>query len=162
MKTTLTAGVLAAGFALAAATGAAFAQTPPAAAPSKVDAARQAALTDKRGLVERNMQLTPDEAKKFWPLYDAYQAELDKIVKRQNRAVIDYVAGESTMTDANAKRIAKEVIEADADEQKLREKTLKKMLSAIPARKAVRYFQIENKLRTFTRNDMAEQIPLVK
>jgi hypothetical protein len=29
-----------------------------------VDAARQAALTDKRGLVEKNLQLTPDEAKK--------------------------------------------------------------------------------------------------
>ncbi len=83
-------------------------------------------------------------------------------MKRQNRAVIDYVSTESTMTDANAKRIAKEVVESDADEQKLRERTLKKMLAAIPARKAVRYYQIENKLRTFTRNDMAEQIPLVK
>jgi len=161
MRTFLARAIFVSCAALAAA-GAAQAQTPPAPAPSKVDAARQAALTDKRGLVERNMQLTPEEAKKFWPLYDAFQGELDKIVKRQNRAVIDYVNGEATMTDANAKRIAKEVIEADADEQKLREKTLKKMLSAIPARKAVRYFQIENKLRTFTRNDMAEQIPLVK
>jgi Spy/CpxP family protein refolding chaperone len=161
MRPVFTRAILVCAVVLAAA-GAAHGQTTPAAAPSKVDAARQAALTDKRGLVERNMQLTPEEAKKFWPLYDAYQTELDKIVKRQNRAVIDYVAQESTMTDANAKRIAKEVIESDADEQKLREKTLKKMLGVIPARKAVRYFQIENKLRTFTRNDMAEQIPLVK
>jgi Spy/CpxP family protein refolding chaperone len=161
MRTVLARALLAAGVVVGA-IGAAHAQTPPPAAPSKVDAARQAALTDKRGLVERNMQLTPEEAKKFWPLYDAYQTELDKITKRQNRAVIDYVATESTMTDANAKRIANEVLAADADEQKLRERTLKKMLSAIPARKAVRYFQIENKLRTFTRNDMAEQIPLVK
>jgi hypothetical protein len=44
----------------------------------------------------------------------------------------------------------------------MRERTAKKLLAAVPARKAVRYMQIENKLRAFTRNDMAEQIPLVK
>ena len=162
--------VVIAGLTLAAG-GAAHAQTPPpaaapakpaAAAPSKVDAARQAALADKRGLVEKNLQLTPEEAKKFWPIYDAYQADLDKIVKRQNRAVIDYVNAGESINDANAKRIANEVVAADAEEQRLRERTLKKVLAAIPARKAVRYVQIENKLRTFTRNDMAEQIPLLK
>jgi hypothetical protein len=160
MRPILGRAVLVAGFALVAA-GISQAQTPPA-APSKVDAARQAALTDKRGLVERNMQLTPEEAKKFWPIYDAYQADLDKIVKRQNRAVIDYVNAGEAITDANAKRIVNEVVAADAEEQRLRERTLKRLVAAIPARKAVRYVQIENKLRAFTRSDMAEQIPLVK
>ena len=159
MKKNLGRVILIAGITLAA--GISQAQTPPA-APSKVDAARQAALTDKRGLVEKNMQLTPEEAKKFWPLYDAYQVELDKVVKRQNRAVIDYVNAGEGMTDGNAKRIANELVAADAEEHRLRERTAKKILAALPARKAVRYLQIENKLRAFTRNDMAEQIPLVK
>ena len=123
---------------------------------------RQAVQTDKRALVERNMQLTPAEAKKFWPLYDVYQDNLEPIVRRQNRAVMDYINTESSMTDANAKRIAKEIIEADADEQKLREKQLKKLLAALPARKAVRYLQIENKIRTLNRYDIAERIPLVR
>jgi hypothetical protein len=48
--------------------------------------------------VERNMELTADEAKKFWPLYDAYQAELDKINTRQTRAMLDYVSSESSLT----------------------------------------------------------------
>ena len=109
-----------------------------------------------------SLVILAEEAKKFWPLYDAYQADLDRIVKRQNRAVIDYVNAGEGINDANARRIANEVIAADAEEQRLRERTLKKLLAAIPARKAVRYVQIENKLRAFTRNDMAEQIPLVK
>lgn len=153
--------VLVAGLALGG-TGIAHAQTPPAAAPSKADAARQAALSDKRGAIEKNLQLTPEEAKKFWPIYDAYQKDLDKVVKRQNRAVIDYVNAGEGINDATAKRIANEVVAADAEEQRLRERTLKKVLAALPARKAVRYVQIENKLRAFTRNDMAEQIPLLK
>jgi hypothetical protein len=132
------------------------------ATPTSVEAVRQAARADKRGFVERNMQLTAPEAAKFWPLYDAYQGELDRIVQRQNRAILDYINTENTMTDGNAKRIAREVLRADADEQKLREKTLRRMLAELPARKAARYMQIENKLRSIQRYDVAERISLVR
>jgi Spy/CpxP family protein refolding chaperone len=127
-----------------------------------MEAVRQAAAADKKGLVEKNMQLTPEEAQKFWPIYDGYQRDLDRIVQRQNRAVLDYVNAESSMTDGNARRIAKEFLAADAEEQKLRERTARKLLQAVPPRKAVRYLQIENKLRTFYRYDIAERIPLVR
>ena len=134
----------------------------PAPAANTVDSVRQAARTDRRGLVDRNMQLTPDEAKKFWPVYDAYQKDLDRIIQRQNRALLDYINAESSMTDANAQRIAKDYVAADLDEMKLREKTLKKLGSALPPKKAVRFLQIENKIRTLQRFDIAEQMPLVK
>ncbi|HXZ48778.1 MAG TPA: hypothetical protein VEG27_07135 [Usitatibacter sp.] len=134
----------------------------PSPAAADTEAIRQAAQADKRGLVERNMQLTPEEAKRFWPIYEDYQRRLEPIARRQNRAIQDYLAAESSMTDANAKRIAREVLAADADEQKLRERELRKLLSALPARKAVRYLQIENKLRAINRYELARQIPLVR
>ena len=135
---------------------------PPAAAPSPADTVRQASRVDKRGLVERNMQLTTGEAKVFWPVYDDYQKKLDRIVQRQNRAILDYVHGEAAMTNANAKRIAREILAADADEQKLRERMFRQLSSKIPARKAVRYLQIENKIRTIDRYDVAERMALVR
>jgi len=150
-------------FAIVCAPRTAGAADPPSAAPANTpESVRQAVQADKRGLVERNMQLTPEEAKKFWPIYDVYQENLEPIVRRQNRAVMDYINAESSMTDANAKRIAKEFLDADADEQKLRERQFKKLLAALPARKAVRYLQIENKIRTLNRYDLAERIPLVR
>ena len=140
--------------------GAADAPTaPPANTP---DSVRIAVQTDKRALVEHNMDLTPEEAKKFWPLYEAYQKKLDPIHARYNRAFIDYINAESSMTHANATRIAKEILRADAEETKLREAQFKKVAAVLPARKAVRYLQIENKLRTFYRYDIAERIPLVR
>jgi len=155
----------AAALALSACVGAwaAGAEAPPAApAASPTDVVRQASRVDKRGLVERNMHLTAEEAKKFWPLYDDYQRSLDAIARRQNRALLDYINAEDSMTDANAKRIAREILAADADEQKLRERSLRKLLGALPARKAVRYLQIESKIRTIDRYDMAERVPLVR
>jgi Spy/CpxP family protein refolding chaperone len=145
------------------ATTAALAQAPAGApAPAAVDAVRQAASGDRRGLVEKYMQLSPEEGKKFWPIYDAYQADLGKIVARQNRAALDYVNTESSMSNANALRLAKELLAADGDEQALRQKTFRKVAAAIPAKKAVRFVQIENKVRTLQRYDLAGQMPLVR
>ena len=127
-----------------------------------VDAVRQAARTDRRALVEKNMQLTEAEAKRFWPVYETYQRDMEKVIQRQNRAVLDYVNSESNMTDANAKRLAREVLEADAEELRLRERQFKRVLAVLPPRKAVRYLQIENKIRTLNRFDMSEQISLVR
>ena len=143
------------------------ASAPPAAAPDRgspaaIAALRDAVKADKKAVVAKNMELTDAEAKKFWPIYEAYQKDLDKIVQRQNRAVIDYVNQSSSMTDANAKRIAREVLDADAEEQRMRERHLKKLYAALPARKAVRYLQIENKIRTLNQYDMGAQIPLVQ
>ena len=126
------------------------------------DAVRQALRSDgKHAVVEKNMQLTPAEAKKFWPVYDEYQKELDKILRKQNRAMNDYIAAESSMTDANAKRLIQSVVSSDGEEQHLREATLRKLLKVLPARKAARYMQIENKFRSVIRYDIADHIPLV-
>ena len=151
--------------ALAAASLGAWAQAPqaPSATPeARAQAVRQAVRDDKRGLVEKNMALTPQEAKAFWPLYDAYQRELDRIVQKRNRALTDYVNAEATLTDANAKRIVREILDADMDEQKLLDRHFRKLAAVLPPRKAVRYLQIENKIRTVNRYDIAERFPLVQ
>ena len=145
----------------------AFSQQPAAPSPERgspaaVAAFRDAVRADKRAVVAKNMELTEAEAKKFWPLYDAYQKDLQKVLQRQNRAVVEYVNQASTMNDANAKRLARELLDADAEEQRLRERQLKRLYAALPARKAIRYLQIENKIRTLNHFDMGAQIPLVQ
>ena len=130
--------------------------------PAAVAAFRDAVKADKKAVVTKNMELTDAEAKKFWPVYEAYQKDLDKVVARQNKAILDYVNQSSSMTDANAKRIARELLDADAEEQRLRERQLKKLYAILPARKAIRYLQIENKVRTLSHYDMGAQIPLVQ
>ena len=54
------------------------------------------------------------------------------------------------------------MLEADADELRLREKQLRDALRVLPARKAVRYIQLETRIRTLSRYDVADQLSLVK
>jgi Spy/CpxP family protein refolding chaperone len=117
--------------------------------------------TDKRALVEKGMNLTPEEAKKFWPLYDQFQRELEVQQRAYNRAVLDFLQAGASITDANAKRLAEEALAATTAEAKLREKHFRQLLKVLPARQAARYVQIENKLQAVVRFEAAKIIPLV-
>lgn len=117
--------------------------------------------TDKRALIEQGMKLTPEEAKKFWPLYDQFQKELEAQQRAYNRAVLDFLQAGNSLTDANAKRLAEDALAATTAEAKLREKHFRQLLKVLPARQAARYVQIENKLQAVVRFEAAKVIPLV-
>lgn len=67
-----------------------------------------------------NLALTDREAKAFCPAYDKGHGKLDAANRRPNRANLDYVNGESGMTDARATQIAKDMLAADAGETRAR------------------------------------------
>jgi hypothetical protein len=118
--------------------------------------------SDKRSVVGKAMQLTPDEATRFWPLYDKFRRELEVVNRRQARAVLDYVAAEGKLTDANADRIARDLLEANVEEAKLRQRQYVALKKVLPPAKAVRYAQIENKIEAVKRIEAAKAIPLVE
>jgi len=54
-----------------------------------------------------------------------------------------------------------EALEVDEGRLRLRRTFMNRMAKAIPPRKLVRFFQIENKLDSVVRADISRQIPLV-
>jgi hypothetical protein len=66
-----------------------------------------------------------------------------------------------SLTNDQAKRLTDEAIAIDADEAKLRSTYATKLSAVLPATKAARYLQIENKIRAALRYDLASVIPLV-
>ena len=117
---------------------------------------------DKKSIVEKSLSLTPAEAKKFWPLYDKFQKELDAPHREYALAVRDYVGAEKSMTDANAARLARVVLAASVSEAKIRERQFKEASKVLPGIKAARYAQIENKLQAVQRYETAKAIPLAE
>ncbi len=65
------------------------------------------------------------------------------------------------MTDANAKKIAKDLLAADNDEARARKSCFDRAAKVLPGKKAARYLQIENKIRALVHFDAAAAIPLV-
>ena len=142
--------------ALVLAAGAARAQT----VKETLEVTRQAIESQRRVLVSGALPLTDAEADAFWPLYDAYEKERRPLDERANQLVADFLAGASSLTDAQAKAMVEEALEIDAGKLRVRRGYLGRMLKAIPPRKVARFYQIDNKLDSVVRADISRQIPL--
>ena len=57
---------------------------------SDMEILREKIYADKKLLVAENMELTEEEAKKFWPVYEAYQEDLHKINGRIANIINEY------------------------------------------------------------------------
>ena len=121
---------------------------------------RQAVESQRRVLVSGALPLTDAEADAFWPLYDAYEKERRPLDERANKLVADFLAGASSLTDAQAKSMVEEALGIDEGKLRVRRGYLDRMLKAIPPRKVARFFQIDNKLDAVVRADISKQIPL--
>jgi hypothetical protein len=118
---------------------------------------------DKKLVVAANMDLSEPEAKAFWPIYEAYQKELQSLNDRLGKAILAYADAYNSkaLTDAQATQLTNEVLAIDQDEITLRKTYATKLGQVIPAKKVARYLQIENKIRAAIRYDLAAGIPLV-
>ena len=117
---------------------------------------------DKKAIVAKSMDLTPEEAAKFWPLYEAFQRELAVPQNAITRALLDYIAAGHTLTDANAKRIVEEMLAAEKEIARLRDRHFRRLLKVLPAHKAARYVQIENKIQAVVAYEGAKAVPLAR
>jgi hypothetical protein len=119
---------------------------------------------DKKLIVAQYMELTESEAKRFWPAYDDYQKELQKINARLVKLLESYALDyrNRSLTDEKAKKLLDEWIAIEQDEMKQRRAYASKALKALPAKKAARYLQIENEYRMLVRYDLATTVPLVE
>ena len=117
---------------------------------------------DKKLVVAANMELNEAEGKVFWPVYDAYQKELQALNERIGKTILAYADAynKKTLTDDLAKQLTNEALAIDQDELTLRKTYSAKLTGVLPAIKAARYIQIENKIRAGIRYELAAGIPL--
>jgi Spy/CpxP family protein refolding chaperone len=125
-------------------------------------ALRSAVKADRRALVASTLKLTDGQAKRFWPIYDAYQRSLDAANRRRVMAVEALIIRDKPVTDLYARKLANELLAADEAELKARRKMQRGVMKALPPLKAARYLQLESKIRAVQAYDIAATIPLIR
>ena len=124
---------------------------------------RDKVKADKKLLVAANMDLNDEEGKKFWPLYEAYQKELGQENHRLGKAIMEYADAyaKGPIPDDLAKKLMTEVLSIEQAEVKLKSSYADKIGKVLSAAKTARYMQIETKIRSALKYELAKQIPLV-
>jgi len=132
------------------------------AAQSDMEIVRAALRADKKALVATNLQLTDDEAKVFWPIYDRYQKDLLTAHNRLYQVVQEFAAHYDKLTDQKALDLVERYLSAEEARAKVRRSYVKDISKVLPGLKVARFYQIENKIDAVVRYEMAGAIPLAK
>ena len=126
-----------------------------------VEIVRATYQADRQAFLAENLQLTESESTAFWQLYRTYRADLDKLGDGLVKLVLEYADVYPNVPEKRAQAMLKEYV---ALEQKLASKRawyVKRAGKVIPAAKALRWAQLENRMDLGLRLQLAGIIPLV-
>jgi hypothetical protein len=132
----------------------------------RMEILRQKLNADKKLLIAANMNLTEVESPAFWPIFDAYQKDLQQINERLAKLIAVYAEaynqGKGSIPAATAKTLLEEALAIDEAEVALKRSHIPELNVALPPAKVARYIQMENKIRALVRFDLATNVPLVQ
>lgn len=124
---------------------------------------REVLKTEKKAVVAEAMQFTDAESAVFWPLYNEYNEKVYIHYTDLYNLIKDYADnyGEK-MTDEKAIEIWTNNMKIEAQIAKLEKTYFKKFKGILSGKKAVRYMQLENKIKALVDAELALEIPLME
>jgi len=117
---------------------------------------------NRKAFVAVNLQLSDEQAKAFWPLYDRYAQEIGAIGDRVAALVREYEKSFADLSDEKALQLVTGYLEADAERAKVRRSYLDEFAKVLPGRAVARFYQLENKIDAVLRYELARTIPVVE
>jgi hypothetical protein len=125
---------------------------------------REAMQKQKDDVIAADMKLTEEEGKAFWPLYREYQEAMRKLQDRSFKLLAEYAQEREneTFTDQKARALLDEYMAIEREDLWLKNIYLEKFNRRLPAKKVMRYFQLENKIAAMINYQTTQMIPLAK
>jgi Spy/CpxP family protein refolding chaperone len=134
---------------------------PKAASDQDIQMLREDIRSQRKQLTAANMTLTPDEATKFWPIYDQYVGELSKVGDARWALIKQYADTYNTMTDVQANDFIKRSGAIDRQFSELRLKYVPIFEKAVSPKKTALWYQIDRRLALLIDLQLASVIPVV-
>jgi hypothetical protein len=116
----------------------------------------------KKQIIAVNMNLTDDEAVKFWPVYDGYTAELTTLYDRKYALLQSYAANYETLTNVQADNYITGRGEVEEAVMKLRLKYYPLFRQVLSGKSTALFFQMDWRLGLIMELQLASQTPLVQ
>ena len=89
----------------------------------------------KIAFITERLELTETEAQKFWPIYNAFDAENQKL--RKENAIKFRKTDFESMSEQDAKKHLKEMMKTDSMRYQLRQEFVSDLLNILPAKKII-------------------------
>ena len=113
--------------------------------PSKEDIEKFRAK--KISFITEKLQLTPEEAQNFWPIYNQSEKESWEAQKQRREIENRLQTEEGNISDKEIIELTEKMVESHKAEALVREKYNKKFLEVLPPQKVLKLYQAEHQFR---------------
>jgi len=129
---------------------------------SGIEVSRASIRAQRQDIIGRYLDLSPDEANKFWPVYRDYQNDIGKLNDQLIELATKYVENYNSLTDKDASDILDRYLFTQQKLADTKKVYVNKFKKAIPNKKVLRLYQLENEMDAVTNYDLAGTLPLAK
>jgi hypothetical protein len=125
--------------------------------PNKPNAEFWEAIKTKRiAVFTENIGLTPTEAQKFWPIYNAFDKERTDLMHKRRDMEQKLEESKTGLSDAEYRKIANDLVATHMEEARLMESYNTKYMQVLPAEKVCKLYRAERKFREYLMHEFRE------
>lgn len=116
---------------------------------SQTNDTEKALKAEKVAFLTKKLDLTQDEAKMFWPLYDEYWEKKIKILNDRRKLADDFIQNINNITDKEAVDYARRYVESQKRESDLIAEYNKLLLHILPPKKVMLLYQSNYEFKNY-------------
>lgn len=115
----------------------------------------------KNRVIADTMKFSDSESSAFWPIYRDFARDQQALGGERLNVIKDYAQHLESMNDATAKQLAQRMIDIESKGVNIRRDYWPKFEKALGAKRAAKFYQVDNRLSMMINIQLAAEIPLI-
>jgi hypothetical protein len=115
----------------------------------------------KNKVIADTMKFSDQESAAFWPVYRDYAHDQTVIADERLKVITDYAHHIDKMDDPTAKDLSQRMFDIEAKVTNLQQEYWPRFEKAIGAKRAAKFFQVDNRLSLMIDVQLASEVPLI-
>jgi hypothetical protein len=128
---------------------------------SDIQLLRSDVQAGKNEIISATMQFSDAESPAFWPVYRDFARDQHAIGDDRVALILDYAKNYDGMDDTKAKDMVQRLINIEDRTLNLREDYWPKFMKALGAKRAAKFYQVDNRLNLIINLQLSANIPLI-
>jgi hypothetical protein len=129
---------------------------------SDIQLLRSDVQAGKNEIIADTMKFNDTESTAFWPVYRDYARDQQVIGDERVKLIKDYAQNYDSLDDTKAKDMVQRMINIDDKTLNLREDYWPKFMKALGAKRAAKFYQVDNRLTLIVNVQLTSGIPLIR
>ena len=138
------------------------AEPPRAISDEDIQLLRKDIRAQRKQLIAMNLQLTPAESEKFWPVYDQFINELVSNNNTKYALIKRFVQTGGVLTDAEAEDSVQQWVTVDQSVATLRQKYVPLFRKVLSAKNEALFYQLDRRVQLMIDLQLMALIPMVE